>query len=164
MPKEKEKKQPEISDFVYALPNSYPYNELLLSGKLSAKTRNWKWSHTGLTLLYTSHSVASNIVRAHNLPTKHKVGVIVGYGMLEPVRENTEQELDSLESQFYNFNLDAWDGVWAGQYRYEFSKLTRLPEPIPFKPKPGSVRVLRVPLSVIDGHIPTSLLRARVGS
>jgi len=146
-------------DFVYALPNSYPYNELLLSGKLSAKTREWKWNHSGLVLLYTSTSTAKGVVKAHGLPKEHETGVLVGYGFLRPVRYNTWEEQNDLEREFNN-DGEGSCGVFAGLYRYEFSELIRFKKPIPFKPKQGSVRVLRVPIQVIEGKIPARTLRA----
>ncbi len=87
---------------IKCIPNRYPYNELLLSGKLSAKTRSWKWNHEGLTLLYTSTHKDNEIVDAHGLPAKYDSGVIVGYGTLKKVRPNTKKELSQIEKEFGN--------------------------------------------------------------
>ena len=152
------------STFVYAMPNRYPYNELLLSGKLSAKTRTWKWNHTGLTLLYTSEKSDDDVLWAHDLSKKHESGVLVGYGMLEPVRLNSEEECGLLEDEFYNAdNLRYYDFdrlISAGPWRYQFTDLQRFKKPISFKPKPGSVRVFRVPAELLKGKIPAKLLTA----
>lgn len=132
-----------------ALPNTFPYNELLLSGKLSAKTRNWRWSHTGLTLLYTSTNTAHNVARAHGLnPKDAPRGVLVGIGELVPVRELTCKEANQIEREFANGNPNVF--VSAGAYRYEFKNLRRFKKPVPFKPPQGVVRLFNVPVSVVN--------------
>ena len=80
-----------------AFPNWFPYNELLLTGKLSAKTRTWRWSHTGLTLLYTSGSTAREVVEAHGLDPKDMPrGVLVGIGC-DPLFANLVGHVDAIE-------------------------------------------------------------------
>src|SRR3989344_6057871 len=101
-----------------AFPNSFPYNELLLYGKLSAKTRTWRWGHTGLTLLYTSTSTAHDVARAHGLDPKGTPrGVLVGVGELVSVRELTGVEAAQIEREFDNNTGTVRIG--AGTYRYE---------------------------------------------
>lgn len=132
-----------------ALPNSYPYNELLLNGKLSAKTRTWRWSHTGLTLLYTSTSTAWDVVGAHGLEDKvHTTPrmVLVGVGHLVPVRELTEDERDQIDREFGNGD---YIGIGAADYRYEFKDLRRFEKPVSFKPPKGAVRTFKVPVRVV---------------
>jgi len=132
-----------------AFPNSFPYNELLLRGKLSAKTRSWRWSHTGLTLLYTSTSTARDVTAAYGLDPKiASRGVLVGVGELLPVRLVTIAEARKIEREFSN------NGKWAvavvaGPYRYKFKNLRRFKKPVPFRPPRGAVRTFNVPLSVV---------------
>jgi hypothetical protein len=132
-----------------ALPNHYPYNELLLSGKLSAKTRSWRWHHSGVTLLYTSTRTADGVCEAHGLLEASKTaprGVLVGVGFLKPVRPNTERERQRIMREFFNGKRRTYGG-WAGAYRYEFTRLRRFRRPIPFKPPRGVVQVFRVEYS-----------------
>lgn len=132
-----------------AFPNSFPYNELLFSGKLSAKTRNWRWKHSGLTLLYTSTSTAQSVAEVHGLdPKKSPRGILVGIGELVPVREMTDAEIVQVEREFDNGGSTV-TGVYAGIYRYEFRNLKRFKEPVPFKPPRGAVRLFNVPVSVV---------------
>ena len=134
--------------WIPALPNWFPYNELLLSGKLSAKTREWRWGHTGPTLLYTSVGTADEVARAHKLdPKEFPRRVLVGIGDLVPVRVLTEAEVRQIEREFGNGRRLA--SVWAGVYRYEFRNLRRFAKPIPFTPPRGAVRTFRVPTSVV---------------
>lgn len=131
-----------------AFPNSFPYNELLLTGKLSAKTRTWRWRHTGLTLLYTSTSTARDVARAHGLdPRNTPRGVLVGVGELVPVRELTRAEAQRIEREFDNDTGTLRIG--AGAWRYEFKNLRRFKQPVPFKPPQGAVRLFNVPASVV---------------
>lgn len=132
-----------------ALPNSFPYNELLFSGKLSAKTRNWRWSHAGLTLLYTSTSTAREVAAAHGLnPKGTPRGVLVGVGELVPVRELTDVEARRIEKEFDN-NTGLVVSIGAGTYRYKFKNLKRFKNPVRFKPPCGAVRTFKVPVSLV---------------
>lgn len=131
-----------------AFPNSFPYNELLLTGRLSAKTRTWRWNHTGLTLLYTSTSTAREVAAAHGLSSRNAPrGILVGVGELFPVRELTNEERDQIEEEFDNGTGMVIIG--AGTYRYEFRNLKRFKKPVPFKPPRGAVRLFNVPVSVV---------------
>ncbi len=131
-----------------AFPNSFPYNELLFRGKLSAKTRTWRWNHTGLTLLYTSTSTARDVAEAHGLdPKSAPRSVLVGIGELVPVRELTSAEADQIEKEFANGRPDIFIG--AGRYRYEFKNLKRFKKPVPFKPPQGAVRLFNVPVFLV---------------
>lgn len=134
-----------------AFPNSFPYNELLLTGKLSAKTRSWRWSHTGLTLLYTSTSTVDAVVSAYGLENEARKAprmVLVGVGELQPVRGFTEKESKQVYREFRNGKRTTW-GPGSGGYRYEFKNLKRFKEPVPFKPPKGAVRLFNVPVSVV---------------
>lgn len=131
-----------------AFPNSFPYNELLLSGKLSAKTRTWRWGHTGLTLLYTSTSTARDVARAHGFdPRSAPRGILVGVGELLPVRELTNKEAMQIGGEFDNGTGTVRIGF--GGWRYEFKNLRRFKQPVPFKPPQGAVRLFNVPISVV---------------
>ncbi|MBI2121666.1 MAG: hypothetical protein HYT98_00950 [Candidatus Sungbacteria bacterium] len=131
-----------------AFPNSFPYNELLLRGKLSAKTRTWRWSHTGLTLLYTSTSTARDVAKAHGLDSKNTLrGVLVGVGELVPVRELTDAEAEQIEREFDNDTGTV--SIGAGSWRYEFKNLKRFKKPVPFKPPQGAVRLFNVPVFIV---------------
>jgi len=131
-----------------AFPNSFPYNELLLRGKLSAKTRSWRWGHMGLTLLYTSTSTARDVARAHGLnPKDAPRGILVGVGNLLPVRKTTRAEARQIEREFANGKKNI--GVYAGYWRYEFKNLKRFKRPVPFKPPRGAIRMFNVPVSVV---------------
>ena len=136
-----------------ALPNSYPYNELLLSGKLSAKTRSWRWKHTGLTLLYTSTSTVREVAEAHGLEEEAKVAprmVIVGCGELVTVRKNTSAELRQLANEFLNHQFVArMVDPLDPSFRYEFKNLLRFRTPVPFRPPQGAVRTFGVPIGVV---------------
>lgn len=143
------KEHPMAQKTIPALPNHFPYNELLLNGKLSAKTRTWRWKHTGLTLLYTSTSTAWDVVGAHGLEDEvHTTPrmVLVGVGELLPVRELTEDERDQIDREFGNGD---YIGTGAADYRYEFKNLKRFVEPVPFKPPHGAVRTYNVPLRIV---------------
>lgn len=134
-----------------AFPNSFPYNELLLRGKLSAKTRTWRWSHTGLTLLYTSTSTADGVVSAHGLKEEAKKAprmVLVAVGELQPVRELTDKESRQIYKEFRNGKRTTW-GPGTGVYRYEFKNLKRFKRPVSFKPPQGAVRLFNVPVSFV---------------
>ncbi|MBI2035751.1 MAG: hypothetical protein HYT12_03680 [Candidatus Liptonbacteria bacterium] len=131
-----------------AFPNSFPYNELLLSGKLSAKTRTWRWGHTGLTLLYTSTSTAREVASAHGLnPKGTPRGVLVGVGELVPVRKLTYAEAKRIEREFDNNTGTV--SIGAGAWRYKFKNLKRFKKPVPFKPPQGAVRLFNVPVTVV---------------
>lgn len=135
-----------------ALPNIFPFNELLLGKggvKLSAKTREWKWSHVGPVLLYTSKCrIAWEVADAHKLdPKNFQLGALVGIGWLLPVRPNTADEVFQIETEFGNGQLpDEWG---AAYFRYEFANLRTFKNPVLWTPPKGAVRTFRVPISVI---------------
>lgn len=149
----KEERMPDNKefDFIYALPNRLPYNKLLFDHKLSAKTREWKWKHTGLTLLYTSTRTVSPVMQAHGLKKKdykHLLGTIEGVGFLQPVRPCSRREVMRIEREFGN-GRTTLPYIEAGFYLYKFKDLQRFTEPISFKPPSGAVKVIRVPKIVV---------------
>jgi len=127
------------------MPNRYPYNELLFSGKLSAKTRSWAWKHTGLTLLYTSTKSDDDVADIYDLPEEFESGVIVGCGILLPVRENSTEELAQLEEEFHS--PDTW--IYPQWQRYEFKDLKKFKNPVKFKPPKGAVSVFNIPHDLV---------------
>lgn len=146
------------TETIPALPNRFPYNELLLLGKLSAKTRNWRWGHTGLTLLYTSTSTDPWVARAYGLdPRAFPRMVLVGMGYLLPVRPNTPAEIKQIEREFANGGGYRHPTIGAGIYRYEFRDLMRFAEPIPFRPPQGAITTFRVPASLVATAVAVKL-------
>jgi len=141
-------------DTLSAFPNQFPYYELLFQGKLSAKTRTWKWNHTGWTLFYTSKSrIVDLVVRAHLLDKKdfqNTFGCLVGIGWLLPVRLNTREEIQQLEWEFINGGPGfLGDKILAGPYRYEFRPFYRFAKPIPFSAPRGAVTTFKVPVETV---------------
>ncbi|MEA3249888.1 MAG: hypothetical protein U9Q03_06090 [Patescibacteria group bacterium] len=144
---------------VPAFPNRYPYNELLLDGKLLAKTRIWRWKHRGLTLLYTSSRADHEVVLAHGLElTGFTKGIIVGCADLVDVRELTMGERVELFRAFNNIKSKSvarrrmrTDGnsIWPFPIGFFFEDLCRFDEPIPFKPPRGAMRTFRVPIELV---------------
>jgi hypothetical protein len=120
-------------------------------GRLSAKTRTWKWNHTGLTLLYTSTHYDDEIVDVHKLPYNYQSGVIVGCGQLKPVRKNTYQEMRQIEREFGNGYPP--DTIEAAPFRYEFTDLVKFDTPIEFKPPKGAVSVFNVPAELVEEQL-----------
>ena len=134
-----------------AFPNVFPYNELLLTRALSAKTRTWRWNHTGLTLLYTSTGTDKDVAKAHFLDPKDAPrGVLVGVGELIPVRGLTKQEHRKIIDEFYAQQFDArLIEPRNDLFRYKFQNLKRFKKPIPFKPPKGAMRTFKVPVSLV---------------
>lgn len=145
-----------------AFSNAFPYNELLLDGKLIAKTRSWDWKHRGLTLLYTSTSTHSEVVRAHEMdPKLYPRKALVGVGNLVDVRPLTKREKRKLFSQFNNVpNRRAVSnrtlrkrGFWMSSdvhplpIGFFFTDLKRFVEPVPFDWPVGPIRPIGVPIS-----------------
>ena len=141
-------------DTLSAFPNQFPYYELLFQGKLSAKTRTWKWNHTGWTLFYTSKSrVVTSVMKAYDLKVsnfQNTLGSLVGIGWLLPVRANTRAELEQLEREFNNSGPVE---IWAGWARYEFKPFYRFEHPIPFSAPRGAVTTFKVPVDVVASEL-----------
>ena len=162
MPKRKESTG---EDTLPVFPNSVPYNELLLRGSLSAKTRDWRWRHVGPVLLYTSTSRAQFVLKAHGIDL-HDIptSCLVGIGRLCPVRATKLSEARRIEREFANGQRKTVSRAWgepveAGIYLYRFTDLRRFGVPIPFKPPRGAVRTFRAPLSLVKEAIAQSGFR-----
>lgn len=136
--------------FIAALPNLFPYNNLLFDGLLVAKTRSWKWSHTGLTLLYTSSGKVRSVMSAYGYEAEEhakEFGALAGFGYLQPVRENTNQEIREIEKVLNKGK--SYNHIYAGRFRYEFKNLQQFTTPIPYVWKPGNPRTAKVPASLV---------------
>jgi hypothetical protein len=148
-----------------ALPNVFPYNEMLFQGILKlngrgVKTRSWSWGYRGLILFYTSLCRYHRIpAEAYGLnPTDFPRGAIVGVGNLVNVRKLTKREKFRLLLQFNNatpkeaeefgqFTGPAYVGPF--DIGFFFKGLKRFKRPVPFTPKKGAIRTFRVPISVV---------------
>jgi hypothetical protein len=152
-----------------AFPNRYPYNELLLDGKLqtkgglNAKTRSWNWKHRGLTLLYTSSRSDHVVSVAHGLePQGFTKGVIVGCADLTEVRHLSNGEKLDLFRAFNNLPSRSAarrvmrasaNAIWPLPIGFFFEDLQRFEDPIPFKPPRGAVRTFRVPIGQVEDQL-----------
>lgn len=165
-------------DTIPGWPNHFPYNDLLLDGKLFAKSRSRRWNHRGTVLLYTSTRVAKEVAFSHHIdPKTSPKGHIVGVGNLVDVRELTAEEGVKLTCQFCNvpvtdedikeflkrYSHFDWESAlyflsgyfhrdfhtYVSTFGYFFEDLTRFPEPIPFKPPRGAVSVFKVPIELV---------------
>jgi len=147
-------------DCLFAFPNVFPYNEMLLDGKLKlgdygVKTRSYDPRFRGPVLLYTSGRIEKSIAQAHGYNPKEYVRpAIVGVGDLKIVRELNERELKSMLLQFNNAdsvrevnNRDTH--VEPLEYGLFFQRLRRFKEPIAFTAVPGPVMKIKVPVNFI---------------
>jgi len=152
-------------------PNHYPFNDLLLDGKLIAKTRTRNRKYRGPMLLHTATRAAKGVARVHGYDLKdHPKGMIVGVGVLSDVHELNDDEWRTLFCQFNNVSYAkgrkmALSGKWICEpfyIGYFFTHLRRFSKPIPFKPPRGAVSAFSVP---VEGRLVTELRKAgyRVG-
>ncbi len=137
-------------------PNWYPYNDMLLDGRLQlgeygVKTRSYDWDYRGDVLLYNSGRTAWHCVNNYEYESgRQNHGIIIGVGRLVSVRELKQRE----EYQMYlNFNnltrsqarrLVEREGYRAGVYPlpfgYFFTDLKRFEKPIQFNWPSGPIR------------------------
>ncbi len=147
-------------------PNSFPYNELLLSGKLIAKTRSWVWKHRGPTLLYTSTSTCIPVAFDYGLdPKAFPRCVIVGVGNLVDVRELNEKERRTLFLQFNphagkqdakvfaKYNYADSEYILPCDYGFFFENIHRFETSVPFKPPKGAVRIFNAPAKLVTKQL-----------
>jgi len=135
-------------------PNVFPWNELLLDGKIFAKTRNWDWKYRGLVLLYTSKGrIDKTTAEQHGFdPKQYPLGAIIGVGNLTNVKKLTLLEQVNLFRQFnkttkkeahefYHEEYSERSGyVLPMDYGFFFEDLKRFEPCIIFPYPPGSVR------------------------
>jgi len=156
----KTKSNKKIEEHLLALPNQFPYNEMLFDGKLRlgnyiVKTRSYDPGFRGPTLLYTSGKIAAATAEAHGYNPKEYVRpAIVGVGDLKFVRELNEGELESLLLQFNNatslnevYDRDEW--IEPLPYGLFFQRLKKFDNPIEFVAEPGPVRAVKVPVDKV---------------
>ncbi len=141
-------------------PNVFPWNELLLDGKIFAKTRNWNWGYRGPVLLYTSKGrVCKKVAKDYGLNQKDShLGAIVGIGILENVRILKKREKEKLFKQFnphvtkkdiyeyFHYGTD-YGHILPGEFGFFFSNLKRLKNPIPFKYPAGAVLFCKISIT-----------------
>ena len=147
-----------------AFPNWFPFNEMLLDGKLKlgeygVKSRKLPWSHRGLTLLYSSGRVSNPSAQAHGYdPKTSPRGVILGVGDLVDVRELTQAEIRKMCLQFNNTDARGMRRILATPGReyvvpfrlgYFFENLRRFETPVPFAWPSGAVRCTNIPVSKV---------------
>lgn len=145
-------------------PNWFPFNEMLLDGKLrlgayGVKSRPLPWSHRGLTLFYSSGRVSKPSAEAHGYdPKTSPRGVILGVGNLVDVRELTQAEIRKMCLQFNNTTTAGMRKILATPgtqyvvpYRlgYFFTDLKRFETPVPFAWPSGAVRCTNIPVSKV---------------
>lgn len=133
------------SNQVWIFPNNFPYNELLLDGKLLAKTRNWDTDYRGDVLLYTSKRNATSVWQSYNMPPKNFAhSAIIGRGKLVDCRPLNHEERWKILKQFNplatNDELEyGWDIIHPMHYGFFFEDLVRFPKPVPFAWPAGAV-------------------------
>jgi hypothetical protein len=154
--KKDKKRASAASTTIPAFPNAFPYNELLLDGKLIAKTRGWVWAHRGLTLLYTSTKVHRAAADAHGLdPKDYEQKVIVGCGELVDSRALTEAEKKELFRQFNNLRFGWTEKDLPHRWieplpiGFFFKNLKRFKKPVQFNWPSGPVKPIGVPVSKV---------------
>jgi hypothetical protein len=151
------------TDALFALPNIFPYNEMLFDGKLKlggfgVKTRSYDPHIEGPVLLYTSGRIEWHVANRHGYnPRDYTRPAIVGVGDLDHVRELTDKEWNKMRLQFNNVKslsqINRLNERWVEPLPYGlfFTRLQRFAEPIAFTAAPGPVKKIRVPLEdVID--------------
>lgn len=143
-------------------PNAFPYNDLLLSGKLLAKTRNWKWDYRGPVLLYTSSRNTTPVWQAYDMPPRnypHKQ--IVGRGNLVDCRPLTNEEWWTITRQFNPTATDAeierrkWNLIWPMQYGFFFEDLVRFEQPVAFNWPSGAILPIWRTIEEMEGLLAT---------
>ncbi len=161
----------QIATTLPVLPNSFPYNELLLTGKLrvgeheGVKTRGWPmcvWKYRGPVLLYTSTSTHGLSAEAHNLnPNDFPRQVIVGVGQLVDICDLNRSQKKQMYMNFNNWDERQYrrimrmvdfkrpshiEPLYAGLF---FQNLKKFKKSIPFAWKKGAVTLNHAPLSLI---------------
>ncbi len=133
-------------------PNWYPFNDMLLDGRLmvgerGVKTRSYDWKYRGPVLLYNSGRTVNHCVRAYDYPKGHdRHRIIVGVAHLEEVRELTWRELRTMERNFNNLTsrqvrLYPWRAeIYPLPVGYFFTRMKRFTKPVPFGWPAGPVK------------------------
>lgn len=134
-------------------PNWYPYNDMLLDGRLrvgdfGVKTRSYNWDYKGPVLLYNSGRTAWHCVNIYDYKRGHKNhGIIIGVGELVNVRLLSDAENIKMICNFNNLTKrdiarHGFTGVDVQPlpFGYFFSNLKRFQKPVPFSWPSGPVK------------------------
>ena len=157
--------RPETVETLPALAFVFPYHEMLLRGLLNVdglgvKTRRSNWNYRGPVLLYTSHGHYHRVpAEAYHLyPDKFPRGVIVGVGTLIDSRPLTREERIKITSNFNRVDPETAGEILFDQhdnyitplpFGVFFKDIERFKTPVPFKPRPGSITIMRVPIELV---------------
>ncbi|MBX4190332.1 hypothetical protein KW791_03510 [Candidatus Parcubacteria bacterium] len=151
-------------------PNWYPYNDMLLDGRLdigqkSVKTRSYDWNYRGPVLLYNSLRREPLAMRAYGYgPNKNNHRMIVGMAHLTEVRLLTRGEIRKMICNFNNINKGELEKLikkfkladypqWIHnygsyispfQFGYFFENPTRFEKPVPFNWPSGPVKPIYI--------------------
>ncbi len=149
-----------------ALAFVFPYHEMLMRGLLrvgnheGVKTRSSNWNYRGLVLLYTSKGRYHEVpCKAHGLaPNEFPNGVIVGIATIVDSRELTWQEKIHITCNFNRVDPNTGEEMLLGQdgdyitpnsHGVFLQNITRFKKPVPFKPRPGAIGIMRVPVKLV---------------
>lgn len=162
---EQSSKKNKGSRTIPALAFVFPYHEMLIRGLLKVgdyqgvKTRRSNWNYRGQVLLYTSHGNYHMVpAREYDLnPDKFPRGVIVGVATVMDSRLLTADEELQMLCNFNNITpAKARDlNVWGGEYIAPLpfgvflTNIKRFKNPVSFKPRPGAIGIMRVPLTQV---------------
>lgn len=148
-----------------ALAFVFPYHEMLILnllgvGEFQVKTRNSNWNYRGPVLLYTSHG------RYHRVPAgaygldsnKFPRGVIVGVATIVNSRPLTWEEKVKVTANFNCVTLSEAEEMLMGcdgdhvvpcPIGVFLKDVKRFKKPVPFKPRPGAIGIMRVPVAKV---------------
>lgn len=143
-----------------------PYHEMLMRELLrvgeffGVKTRSSNWNYRGLVLLYTSHGHHHEVpCRAYKFdPEQLHKGVIVGVATLVDSRKLTWQEKICITQNFNKVDPNTAEEMLLGTDGYYITPLPygvflqdvkRFKKPIPFKPRPGAIGIMRVSTKLV---------------
>lgn len=149
-----------------ALAFVFPYHEMLMRNLLSVgdfqvKTRSSNWHYRGPVFLYTSRGRYHRApAQAHRLnPNEFPTGAIVGVATVVDSRPLTGSEKFQMVRNFNNMSHDTVVDIVLGRYEGDYveplpigvflTDIKRFKTPVPFKPKPGAIGIMRVPLKVV---------------
>lgn len=149
-----------------ALAFVFPYHEMLMLnllgvGEFQVKTRNSNWNYRGPVLLYTSHGRYHRVpAKAYGLDSnKFPRGVIVGVATVVDSRPLTGKEKIQMVCNFNNMSYDHAVDIALGRYQEDYVEplpigvflkdVKRFKAPVPFKPRPGAIGIMRVPVSKV---------------
>ena len=148
------------TDQIPVFPNVFPYNELLMTGQLLAKTRSWVFKYRGPILLYTSGRNESIICESYGLdPKLFPHSMVVGRANLVDVRPITMAERKIITRQFnpgatkrqisdyLKYGLLDFEMIGALDIGFFFEDIERLPQPVKIKWPRGAVTLCYLPIS-----------------